>query len=575
MRTAVRRSLVLLLSISTAAACAKGRVAAPPDTVAARPARTGAAASAADAPAASSVSAQLRQELARAFDDSPVGGLWAVEIQSLDTGELIYQRNAQLLVMPASNMKIVTMAVAAERLGWDFRFTTEVKAAGAIAGGTLTGDLVVVGGGDPTISERDGDRFRVFEGWADQLRAAGLTRIDGRIIGDDNLFDDAPLGEGWMWDDLNGSSAPPGGALQFNENLVRVVVTPATVAGQPASVRLDPEGSGLTLQASVMTIAPPPAPGGSSGVGAGTGTAPPSEPPATMPRQLSLSRALGGTTLDVRGVIPIGAKEVVRTTPVENPTIFFVNALRNTLIRKGIAVTGPAVDIDALPPPASILTSTSGSAASATAGGTVLITHRSPPLSDVGRTFMKVSQNLFGETLMTTVGARSGRAAKFDEAWTAGGAAHHHVEAAREVYEELLASWGVPESQHVIADGSGLSRYNYVTAHLLVRILRQMALDPRHAAAFEATLPIAGKDGTLNRRMRGTKAENNVRAKTGTISNVRSLSGYVRTLDGERIGFSIIANNFKAPTATVDAVAELAVERLANFTRASVMRPQP
>jgi D-alanyl-D-alanine carboxypeptidase/D-alanyl-D-alanine-endopeptidase (penicillin-binding protein 4) len=186
---------------------------------------------------------------------------------------------------------------------------------------------------------------------------------------------------------------------------------------------------------------------------------------------------------------------------------------------------------------------------------------------------MKVSQNTFGETLMTTVGARSGRAQKFVEA-AAGPVAtpvmppqHYHVEAAREVYEEVLSSWGIPETQHVIADGSGLSRYNFLTAHMLVRILRQMARDPRHAAAFEATLPIAGKDGTLERRMKGTRAENNVHAKTGTISNVRSLSGYVRTRDNELIGFSVIANNFKARAATIDAVAELAMERLANFTR--------
>jgi D-alanyl-D-alanine carboxypeptidase len=102
---------------------------------------------------------------------------------------------------------------------------------------------------------------------------------------------------------------------------------------------------------------------------------------------------------------------------------------------------------------------------------------------------------------------------------------------------------------------------------MLVQILRQMSRDTEHAATFEATLPIAGKDGTLSRRKKGTRAEDNAHAKTGTLSGVRSLSGYVRTLDGERIGFSIIANNFKAPTPSIDAIAELAVERLANFTR--------
>jgi serine-type D-Ala-D-Ala carboxypeptidase/endopeptidase (penicillin-binding protein 4) len=557
------RAPILLLSLSLCAlhagACAKARPVTPASS-GSTTSRPGPADVRPAQPPATPV-ARLQQELQLAFEDPSVAALWAVEAQSLDTGEVLYQRNAHTLVMPASNMKIVTMAVAAERLGWDFRFTTEVKTEGTVAGGVLTGDLVVVGSGDPTISDRDGaNRYRVFEDWADQLRAAGITRIDGRIVGDDNLMDDQPLGEGWMWDDLTSSSAPPGGALQFNENLVRVVITPAATIGQPATVRLDPEGSGLTLRAAVQTIEAPPAPATD-----------------TPRRSIAISRRLGGTTLEVAGLIPVGAKDIIRATPVENPTIYFVNALRETLVREGIGITGPAVDIDDLPAgstpspaPSLALTSASNGASAQPAAPTsspmrVLITHRSLPLSEIGTTFMKVSQNLFGETLMTMVGAQSGRAGEFAAPWPT--ANHHYIEAARKVYEEVLAAWGVPDTQHVIADGSGLSRYNYLTAHLLVRILRHLALDPKHAAAFEATLPIAGKDGTLNRRMKGTRAENNVNAKTGTISNVRSLSGYLRTLDGERIAFSIIANNFKARTPSVDAIAELAVERLANFTR--------
>jgi D-alanyl-D-alanine carboxypeptidase/D-alanyl-D-alanine-endopeptidase (penicillin-binding protein 4) len=529
--------------------------------------------------AAGSPVARLQQELERAFNDPSVNALWAVEMQSFETGEVLYQRNAHLLVMPASNMKVVTMAVAADRLGWDFRFTTEVKTRGAIEGGVLKGDLVVSGNGDPTMSDRDkANRYQAFESWADRLKEMGVTRIDGRIIGDDNLFDDQPLGEGWMWDDLTGSSAPPGGALQFNENLVRVVIAPAATAGQPATVRLEPEGSGLTLRANVMTIPEP---------------ATPVTPDPSLPRALRLSRALGSSTLEVTGVIQVGAAEITRSTPVLNPTIYYVNSLRDTLIRKGIEVTGPAVDIDDVTDETRPASPSQATPASPSPLRT-LIAHQSPPLSEIGTTFMKVSQNTFGETLMTIIGERSGRAAKFVEAAAgpttspfvgpantpvvgpASSAAlaapvtpplHYHIEAAREVYEDVLSSWGIPETQHVIADGSGLSRYNFLTAHMLVRILRQMARDPRHAAAFEATMPIAGKDGTLERRMKGTRGENNVRAKTGTISNVRSLSGYVRTRDNELIGFSVIANNFKARSAAIDAVAELAVERLANFSR--------
>src|SRR5204863_4940049 len=123
-----------------------------------------------------------------------------------------------------------------------------------------------------------------------------------------------------------------------------------------------------------------------------------------------------------------------------------------------------------------------------------------------------------------------------------------------------------PES-YVQADGSGLSRYDYVSADMIVTILEHMFRDARHRDAFLATLPIAGKDGTIASRMKNTRAEGNATAKTGSIANVRTLSGYVRTRDGETLAFSILANNFTVPAATVNWIADLAVETLANFTR--------
>jgi D-alanyl-D-alanine carboxypeptidase/D-alanyl-D-alanine-endopeptidase (penicillin-binding protein 4) len=514
---------------------------------------------------ASAAVAQFRAEADAAFTDPSVNALWAVEVQSLDTSELLYARNAHALVMPASNMKIVTMSVAATRLGWDYRFDTTLETTGRVSGGVLQDDLTVVGSGDPTTSDRGGAATRVFESWADQLLAAGITRIDGRIIGDDNRFDDRPLGDGWAWDDMAFSYSAPGGALQFNENIVRIIVTPAATPGQPATVRLDPEGSGLTVRSAVTTGAP------------------------TLDANVDLSRQLNSTTVYLTGIVPATGKETMLSATVDNPTIFFVNALRSTLIRKGIAVTGAAVDIDDIPTPAPT-------------PRRVLLTHQSPPLSEIGTTFMKVSQNLFGETLMTLIGARaaeadgsgtpaavpalttpsgsnasggnaSGRVAGSAQASGSASASdgfpvnHHHYEAARKVYEQMLGSWGVPKSEFVLVDGSGLSRYNFVTPHMLVRILKRMARDPKLGPPFEATLPIGGKDGTLGPRMKGTKSENNVHAKTGSLANVRALSGYVRTADGERIVFSIIANNFNVPTAAVDAITDQIVERLANFTR--------
>jgi len=167
---------------------------------------------------------------------------------------------------------------------------------------------------------------------------------------------------------------------------------------------------------------------------------------------------------------------------------------------------------------------------------------------------MKVSQNLYAETFLKTIGAVAG---------TGGNAESGRKEVAR-----VLQSWGIAPEEYVLADGSGLSRYNYLTPHMLVTILERIYRDPRHRDPFIAALPVGGEDGgTIARRFKGTRAAGNVKAKTGSLANVRALSGYVTTLDGEPLVFSIIANNFTVPQATIDASIDRAVELMANTTR--------
>jgi D-alanyl-D-alanine carboxypeptidase/D-alanyl-D-alanine-endopeptidase (penicillin-binding protein 4) len=243
----------------------------------------------------------------------------------------------------------------------------------------------------------------------------------------------------------------------------------------------------------------------------------------------------------VRG---LDSAEVVEQAAVDNPTLYFVTVLRDVLRAEGIAVDGDAVDVDEAPDAAALK---SGQPARQ-----VIVRHRSVPLADIGKTLMKVSQNLYAETVFRTVSSTPGPAT---------------VSASREVVEETLRSWGIAPGYYAVADGSGLSRLNFVSASMIARILRAMTSDPTGFAAFEATLPIAGRDGTIARRFRATKAEANALAKTGTLARVRSLSGYVRTSGGERLVFSFLVNNFMVPTSAVDAVVDQAVERLAGFTR--------
>lgn len=460
---------------------------------------------------------QLRSDLAAVFN-APLfaHATWAVVIESLATGEVLYELNRSKLVMPASNMKIVTMAVAAETLGWDYRYETKLVSSAPIEAGVLRGDLVVIGSGDPSINGRYGDATRVFEQWADRLSAAGITAIDGRIVGDDNRFDDERLGPGWSWDYLAYGYAAPVGALQFRESMATLLVRPGNAPGAPLSLTLEPADAGLSVVNRAVTGA------------------------SQTRADLDFRRLAGQQTLEVRGTMPIGAAQLDRTVTVDNPTDYFVRSLRAVLRARGIDVRGEAVDIDDISGEAGL------------EAGRTLATHVSAPLGDIGTLLMKVSQNLYAESLLKTVGTRRGIGS---------------VESGRAVAREVLERWGVAPEAYVLADGSGLSRYNYLTAGTIATILGRMRQDPRHASAFAATLPVAGRDGTLANRMKKTRAEGNVRAKTGSIANVRALSGYVRARDGEPLLFSIIANDFVVPAATIDYATDLALEILANFRR--------
>jgi len=444
---------------------------------------------------------------------------WGVAVQSIDSGDTVFALNAAKLMMPASNMKILTLAAVAERLGWDYTFETRLMTSAPIEDGILKGDLIVVGSGDPTIGHRAADtgNGRLFEAWAEQLVNAGIRRIDGRLIGDDNAFDDDGVEAGWVWDDLAYSYAAPIGALTYDSNAVELVVRPATTAGDIAQLAVRPADSGLIVENHVTTSPP----GGQF--------------------SLDLRRGPGTSRLVARGAVPVGTAEFARTVSVDNPTDFFVTALQRALVGHGITISGPALDIDAMTPPPDL------------SACRVLISHRSAPLSTLAVPMMKLSLNLYADTLLKVLGASAGETGT--------------VETGRQVVRSVLQSWGIAADGVVLSDGSGLSRYNFVTVETLVSALRHVAREPRHAVPFESTLPVAGQDGTLANRMKGTAAEGNAHAKTGSMTGVRGLSGYVRTRDGERLAFAMLANNFNIPSARIDAAADRAIEQLAQFTR--------
>ena len=281
----------------------------------------------------------------------------------------LYSLNAAKLMMPGSAMKIVTVAAAAELLGWDHQFETKVVSVAPVDQGVLRGDLVVIGGGDPSISERS-DTPGTLIAIARLLRDAGITRVEGGVIGDDDLFDDNGFGDGWTLDNLPYGYAAAVSALEYNEGSVDLVIRAGTAEGDAVTIQVRPGGSGLEIDNQLVTVAE-----------SGTG-------------RLTLHRLPGSSRVVVRGQIPAKAAPFARTASVDNPTAFFVSAFRDALIAEGIAVNGDAVDID------DFLAKPDLTAAR------MLVSHKSPPLRQIAASMMKVSQNQYAEILLKAFGGR-------------------------------------------------------------------------------------------------------------------------------------------------------------------------
>lgn len=458
---------------------------------------------------------------------------WGVLIQSLDNGQVLYRRNAERLHMPASNQKILTGSVALARLGAEFRFRTPVLARGARSADTLLGDLLVLGRGDVTLSQHatgGTDILASLRPWADSLKSRGVHVVTGRVVGDATFYPDAVLGEGWMWDDLQDSYSAPVGALQFNEGFAVIEVTPGLATGDSVVIRLLPTDAPLRVFGAITTA-----------------------PRDSNINDVHYTRVFYTDSVMVWGRLSAGRAPLRIEAAVTDPTRHFENALTQALRDGGVAVLGARV------PPASTVIATQPLAGSGTNGaahgvpGTedTLFVWQSPPLRDMLPLLEKPSQNQIAEAFLHTLGGLRGQAS---------------VDSGRAVVRETLTGWGIPEDAYVYVDGSGLSRYNYVAPEAVGAVLWSMG----HRADFEVfyqALPIAGVDGTIAARMRGTLAENNAHAKTGSIANVRSLSGYVTTRDGERLIFVMMANHFTANRRVVERVQDFVVERLANFTR--------
>jgi D-alanyl-D-alanine carboxypeptidase/D-alanyl-D-alanine-endopeptidase (penicillin-binding protein 4) len=254
---------------------------------------------------------------------------------------------------------------------------------------------------------------------------------------------------------------------------------------------------------------------------------------------LTTRRFPGSTTLEVQGSLPVDSQAIFRNVSVDNPSTYLGAMLREGLASNGVEMRGPVVDVDALDD------------APSRDDAIYLLTHRSAPLSTLAATMMKNSQNLYAETVLKTLGRADGIGT---------------FEGGRRAVRGIIDHWGIAPGALQVVDGSGLSRYNLATPEALLSVLEHVYDDERLREPFLAALPVAGRDGTLERRLQGTAAEGNLRAKTGSMSNVRTLAGYVWTADDEPVAFAIMFNNAPMP-ALADETIDAIVVALAEFSR--------
>jgi len=465
---------------------------------------------------------------------------WGIQITDRDTGETLYSLNVDHFFSPASNAKLIATSMALATLGPTYRFRTTLESDGTLGpDGKLTGDLILVGRGDPDMSNRifpfagefarEGAPDKIFAEMADAAVAKGLREVDGDIVGDDSYFPYDPYPAGWSVGDLFFDFGVPVSAITFNDNVVSIEIQPGARVGDPAVISTQPAASLGTLAHQVAT-----------------------SPAGGMP-QIAVVRQPGENFLLLRGTIPAGHEPVRLDLAMIDPAETAARALRDLLEARGVRVTG-GIRVQHSAPPETLADGEPvlpGAKPQPHSPRLVLAEHLSPPLVESVELTNKISQNLHAEIFLRTIGLE-----KLGLASTAAGLKFERG---------FLESAGVPDGDVVMSDGSGLSRDDLVTPSAMVDLLRYDAHAP-WGQDLISSLPVSGKDGTLDDRMRNSPAAGRIEAKTGSTERVHSLSGYATTERGESLVFSIFCNNDAqhGPGATkpVDDIATAMIETL-------------
>jgi D-alanyl-D-alanine carboxypeptidase/D-alanyl-D-alanine-endopeptidase (penicillin-binding protein 4) len=429
-----------------------------------------------------------------------------VSVIDVATGETVYAHQATKLYTPASLVKLLTSGAALAYLGAQKRFATRLLVDGPTEGGLVRGHLMLKGEGDPTLAVADLDAM------AARLKAQGIKTVTGDVVADAGYFQPKAAGApGWAWDDLVEPYAPPVSALSLSHNIIEVGVAPALLPGEAARVTLRPMSNYLALQAKVTTVAP------------------------NAAYTLDLIRQpgpAGKEAWQLRGSFPAGAEPVTLGHAIADPARFAAVAMKEALERQGIQVHGTA------------------RLGTAPANARAVVSHQSAPLADIVRTMNKESDNLIAETLLFHLGVRG-----------------HGAPGTREKGLRILAGFleraGWPATGYRLEDGSGLSRYDAVTPAQLTALLRAMPAESLAYPAYLISLPVGGIDGTLAGRMGAPELRGRMRAKTGTMSGVSGLAGYLTTESGRTLAVAIMVNGFVGPAAKARELQDALVKAIA------------
>ncbi len=436
----------------------------------------------------------LAARIRAAIASSPVAAnaYWGIEIADATSGTVIFSSNAQHFFVPASNIKLLTTALTLTRIGAQSRIRTTVTAAQLPdSQGVITGDLFLNGAGDPSLKTVD------LESLANQLYERGIRRIEGAIVGDDSLFLWEPYNPGWSIDDAVEGYGAPVSALSLNDNALTLHVLPTGITFEPP-VPL------FTVENQI-------------------------QPDIGLPKRIHYERLPGSPALRLWGTMPPMEADTAIMLGVDDPARYAALVLFNALQSRGVQVVGKAQARHLL----------SGSEPLPPKPLAILAEHESAPLVEDLRLTDKTSQNQHAETYLRLVSSlQAGQGSRAD------GLLQLHT---------FLEEAGVNQEEYNIYDGSGLSRLNVLTPHAVVTLLRFMYKSPANED-WLSLLSIGGVDGTLENRMKAHRLQGRVIGKTGSLSHVSALSGYVKRRSGKEFAFSILVNNYNGPSSDIRTV---------------------